>query len=366
MKVKVLKSDFAKSIAVASRFASTRTQLPIVTNIKLSVQKTRLHILATNLEMSIATSIGAEVAQEGDIAVPSKVLSELTAVISADQLSLESKQEHLHLTGGGFSTKVLGVNTADFPAIPESLASVLATIPVDQFHSALQKVLFSAAKDEARPILTGVLFLFNDDGLSLVSSDGFRLSLETLPISWEGDDTQFVVPKGFLVELMRFEHNKKDLSFAYNAQDNQLLVSSHDTVFSSRVIRGDYPPFRKIIPASSQIQVNVDKDDLQRAIKGAAVFSKDAAHTIHLIATEGALKITAESTEVGSHESAIPAKIAGGDFDISFNYRFIDEYLGSMTGKDVAIELTDSSTAGVFKDPSSTTYLHLIMPIKPR
>jgi DNA polymerase-3 subunit beta len=205
MKLQILQENLAKAVGTTSRFASTRAQLPILGNILLSTRKSKIYISSTNLEISASVQVGAKIEEEGEISVPAKVISELVANLPKETVSLSGEKEQLKVSVAGFSSTVLGMNSSDFPKIPNTVDKEKSiSFSQDEIVKALGQVVFATSTDETRPILTGVLFLFGKNSLSLVATDGFRLSRKTLPLkAGKGEGNSFVIPKGVLGEISR-------------------------------------------------------------------------------------------------------------------------------------------------------------------
>ena len=368
MKLTVLQENLVKAVTQASRFASTRSQLPILGNILLKATKTKLSVSSTNLEISVLTQIGAKIEEEGEISIPSKVITELIGNLPKGQITMESEKEQLKVTTSGFTSKVLGMNASDFPKIPGSLTSPFS-LPKKEILESLSQVSFATSTDETRPILTGVLFILDMKSLTLVATDGFRLSKKKINLTSqknESGDQKIVIPKGILGELGRSLEEVTEVKLEIQEEEKQILFESGDVVLSSRLLEGDYPDFEKIIPKNSLISVRLDKEDFQRAVKLASIFAREAANIVKIKLSKDSVKVSAESSASGSQEMDVEAKTEGEtkDFEIAFNYRFLEEFLHTVTGEEVKMDFTTVDKAGVFTDSSDSNYLHLIMPVK--
>jgi len=362
MQAEVLHKDLVKLLGFTSRFVSNRSQLPILSNIKIVAKAAKLTFEATNLEMSISGSIGAKVETEGEIAVPSRTLTDLIASLHTEKLTIVSEGESLQISGENSKSSLSGMNTSDFPEIPNSLDAELV-IPQELFSKAVSQVLFSCSLELSRPALGGVLMLFSGNNLSLVTSDGFRLSRKDLALKSK-TDKKIIVPKNILAELVRISQDEKEISFFAGEEDKQVLFGVGDIVLGSRMIEGEYPPFEKIIPVSSSITVDVDKEDLRGAIKTAAVFARDGANTAKIHVEDSVVQVSAQSAQTGSQESTIEAKIEGPALDIVFNYRYLEDFLNIVKSESVTMKFNSATAAGVFLDSDDENYLHLIMPVK--
>lgn len=368
MKVQVLQENFSKALSLASRFTSIRTQLPVLGNVLISTKKNKLLVASTNLEISIACTIGAKIEEEGEITVPSKVITDIVLNLAKGPVDLETEKEQLTINASGFSSNVLGMNSSDFPSIPQELSTNKISIPKENLLSAIGKVVFSASVDESRPVLTGVLFIFEKEGLTLVATDGFRLSRKKLSTNNKSFEKNFILPKTSLVELSKISEGEELLNLEFKEKENQVMFGTGDAVLASRVIEGEFPEFEKIIPKTSSVWVSLDKEELIRAVKLASVFAKESANIVKILLQKEKIEVFAESSQSGSQKTLVEAKVEGvfseSEQEIAFNFRFLEEYLHVVSGDDLKIGLTSPFAPGVFLDPKDNSYLHLIMPVR--
>ncbi len=367
MKLTVLQEDFAKAVNIASRFASPKAQLPILGNILISSEKTKVRIVSTNLEISASVSLGAKVEEEGEISIPSKVLNDLVSNLPKETIEISSKEEQLKVSSPGFSSNVLGMSAVDFPKVPAGIdKSKAVPLPSKEFSDALSKVTFAASMDETRPVLTGVLFIKDKKNLNLVATDGFRLSKKTVNVE-NDDEFKLILPKLILNEVAR--DSSSEMFFSFDQNDKQAVFSSGDITLTSRLLEGEYPDFDKIIPKNSSLSISVDKEDFLRAVKLASVFAREASNIVKIKVLKESIKVSAESGSSGSQEMSVEAKIqinekGNENMEVSFNYKFLEDFLNSIKSDTLTIDLSGPSSAGVFREASDLEYLHLIMPVR--
>ena len=370
MKGKVLQENLAKALQIANRFVSVKAQLPILGNILFEAKKNKVLISATNLELSISLSLGAQIAKEGKLSLPAKNLTDFVVNLPKGTINFEAEKEQLKLESENFNSTFSGMDPSDFPEIPATLAKEKMKLPSEDLLFSLSQVLFSVSTDETRPVLTGVLILFKEDSIVFVATDGFRLSQKKIKIK-KGErsisETKLILPKNALAEITRLAGGEEEISLSLQKEENQAIFEVDNQILTSRVIEGEFPDFEKIIPKETKLKVNVDKEDFLRAVKLASVFARDSANVIKLSFTKSSLEIEAESAQSGSQKGSVEAKTEGEvekDFVIAFNYRFIEDFLGAVKGDDINIELNDANSPGVFTDPKDPDYLPLIMPVK--
>jgi len=360
MEITVNKSEFTKAITIAARFISPRAQLPILGNIVIKAQKTRVYLSATNLEMSYSHFLAGQITTEGEIAVPGRVVAELMPNVAGDNLQISVQKESLQLITDGFSSTIAAMNTNDFPVVPHELTESAITLPA-VFIDSLKKVIFSCGVDDARPVLTGVLFLFSKDLLTLVSSDGSRLSRISFAIQSELEE-KVIIPRSILSEVLKI-YSGGTVSFEKKLE-SQVLFGIGNTILGSRCIDGEFPNFERIIPKTTNTSLDVAKGDLKRSLALSAVFARDNGNKVKLTVSEQDLHITALSQKTGTQESSIAANVQGVGGEVPFNYRFIDDFISCVEGDRIIIKLNDGSSPGMFEDPASPEFLHLIMPVK--
>lgn len=372
MRLRVSRKSFVEALSIASRFTTSRAQLPILGNILLEAKNNKLNISATNLEMSVSLTIASKIEKEGVITVPSKVLYEVVSNLNSESVDLSVEKEQLCLESESFSSKILGINASDFPKIPSSIGPNAFEIDPEVLLKALPKIMYSISSDETRPTLTGALVLFDGSSLSLVATDGFRLSKYSVPLKTKEKNLKVIFPKGVLSELGRITKDEK-LLFEYRKDDKQIVFQIGSIFLSSRVIEGDFPDYEKIIPTSSKLKIGVDKDDLLQSVKLAGVFARTASNVVHFVVKEKTLKLIAESSQSGSQENSIDVKISvestdvfgeKGEFIIAFNCEFIENYLNSIDGKNLEIGFNDVNSPGLFLDTNDENLVHLIMPVR--
>lgn len=367
MKLQIIQENLQKAISLAARFASPRAQLPILGNILIKTDKTKVQFASTNLETSVSIKVGAKIEKEGEVAIPAKIISEIVGNLPKENVELEVEKEQMKISSSSFSSSVLGMNSADFPKIPGILGKGdLIDLEFESVSDSLSKILFAVSTDETRPVLTGVLFVFEKNKLTLVATDGFRLSVQKINLKSEGKSKKIILPKSILMEIFRMEGEDEIIKTEVDEKEKRVIFGAGDTVYSSRLIEGEFPDYEKIIPKSANIKISVDKEDFLRAVKLAGIFARDNSNIVKIKTLKDSIKLLAQSSATGNQETKIEAKVEGGekDFEISFNYRFVEDFIGSVKGEEIRMEFTTQDKAGVFLDPSNENYLHLIMPVR--
>lgn len=366
MQAKVLQEEFLKSLGYVSRFISPRAQLPVLSNILLNAQKGKLKLSATNLEMGISYELGARVEEEGLLTIPAKVLLELTANLPPGQVDLTSEQDHLKVSSGMIQAQIPGILASEFPSIPDKLDHIDFSLSPEVLQTINKQIVFAAAQDDSRPVLTGVLFIFNEGKLQVAATDGFRLSYKELEFKKVmADKKTLLVPAKLLDELNKIVGGRQEeISISLMENEKQMMAGCGPMVLSGRLLEGTFPDFERIMPKGVVHRAYVDKEAFMRTIRAAAVFAREASGIIKLSLEKDRVVIVAESQQYGKEKSEVEARVESDGLTMAFNYRYILDFLLSIQGQEVSLETESATSPGVFKDTKDTSLTHLVMPFR--
>ncbi|MBI2267900.1 MAG: DNA polymerase III subunit beta [Candidatus Blackburnbacteria bacterium] len=383
MKISVLQEDFLQKITLASRFVSSRAQIPILGNILLKAQEGKLQISATNLEIGISASIGAKVQEPGDITIPAKILSEIIGNLRPGKIELEEKKGHLEISTADFSASIAGIPAAEFPNVPSELPITTFSLTKETLSTLAKQIAFAAADTDTRPVLTGILLQFEEDRLIAVATDGFRMSYTELKTNSDlfnkeietnknkeekqinNSGKQVLLPAKVIEELEKIaNYDTEKIRVAVLEKEGKLLFGSESVVLTSRVLEGQFPDYNRVIPKDWTVKVIAGKDELARAVKGAAVFARESASIIKLNIKQNQITITSESNLHGKEEVTVEAKTEGESTQIAYNYRYLLDFFNSVSKETISLETQGSTAPGVFQDTSDSTYKHIIMPVR--
>lgn len=367
MELTVLQENLSKGVSYAERFVSSKAQLPILANIYLKTEKGRLKLQATNLETGINLWLGAKIKKKGEITVPAQVFSQFISSLPKKKVNLQLEKETLKVGCGAFSASFSGMKADDFPPLPvlEDKKPDLI-LPRSLFSSAVSQVCFAAARDEGRPVLTGVKFEPRDKELALVATDGYRLSLKKIKKGKIKISSPLIIPARSLIEVLRiFEESEEDeIGLSFTKKGNQVVFSLPDVEVVSKLIEGDFPEYQKIIPDSSSTQAILEKESFLKALKVASIFAKDSANIVKMDLKKDSLTISANSPQLGENKTEVEAKIKGDKEKIAFNCRFLLEFLAHVEAKEIKFGMTKPLNPGVFKIAKDPAFLHVVMPVR--
>lgn len=343
----------------------SKPQLPIIQNVLLNTESGRLKITATNLETTETVLVGAKIIEEGGICVPSKLLSEYASSLPQGTVELSVKEGSLHIQCSGYKATIPGVPASEYPPIPESSQKQAIELDKETLVKNLNRVVFSAATDEGRPVLTGIRIIEKDSEIIFAATDGYRLSVKKQTTD-TSQGLDLLVPARAITEVLKIAVEEKEAKqiLVSKQKDNQLLFVIGDTEIRTRLIDGDYPNYERIIPTKYNTRVYFEREELQRAVKSASIFARDSANIIRLDIQPQGIMVSANTPQVGEDQIEVEAKVEGEGGEMAFNSRFLSDFLSNAQEEELLFEMTGSLNPGVFRSAKDETYLHIIMPVR--
>lgn len=370
MKFSCLQENLAKGLQTVSKAIPVKGPLPILTNVYIAAESGRLKLVATDLETTIITYVGASIDEEGAITVPARILREFVANLSPE--TIESKLEHdtLHMTSQKTKSKFNGTNATDFPELP-TIEEGVDVIEVDpkEFAHAVATVSFAAATDESKPIFTGIYLSFSDDKLTIASTDGFRLSEKMMVLKTKSKDFSTIIPAKTLSEVAKiFVGSSEPLKITISDDANMAIFQSEDTTVYTRILDGQYPDYKRIIPGTSTLKAKLNANEFLDAVKLTNIFLKDADNNTLKIRFDpkGVVRVASLSDEQGSHESELPAEVDGEMLEIAFSAKYLLDFLNNVKCQMLMFETNGNKTACILRpqDNEHENFFHIIMPIQ--
>jgi DNA polymerase-3 subunit beta len=373
MKLSCLQENLNRGLGTVGRAVATRTTLPITNNVLMATDEGRLKLVATNLEMAISCWIGAKIEEEGTITVPARLLSEFVSSLPSDTIDvhLSPQTKTLGLKCARFEARISGVDAKDFPPIPSVDEGINTKVEVEALRQGINQVVFAAATEESRPVLTGVCAQFEDDSLTLAAADGFRLAVYKLPVTAPvSQKTEVIIPARTLAELNRLMADQEEaVDITLNPNKSQILFRLKNVELVSQLIQGTFPNYSQLIPQSYNSRVIVNVTDFLQATKTASIFARDGSGIVRLVITPGGelnpgkLTVSARSEEIGDDVGEIDATVEGDEAKIAFNGRYLTDVLNVLTEAQVALETTNPSSPGLIRPVGTDNYTHVVMPM---
>jgi len=365
MELSVTQENFARALSAVGRVASTKTQLPILGNILLRTDGNRLLVAATNLEIATTQYIGAKIVKPGAITVPARLISEFVSSLPKESIELKVVNNNIHLKSGNYSSIINGVIADDFPELPtiNEDSSISYTINIEDFKQAVSQTIITASSDSTRPVLTGVYWHSHEGQLYLAATDGYRLSERRLVET--SSEVSAIIPVQTLQEVLRTivdDADTVDILF----DETQVRFRINEAEIISRLVDGNFPDYRQLIPKTSDIVATVKKQEFIRVTKISGLFARESGGSV-IVTVDPEKKIVSLhsiASEMGENTSELSAEVSG-DGDITLNSRYLSEALSVLDDDTIEFGFSGKLSPCILKSTKKdTNYYHVIMPLK--
>lgn len=360
MKLQVTQENLAKALNTVARIASSRGTLPILANVLLKTTDNRLSIAATNLDIAITQYIGSKISQEGAITVPARLMQDFVSSLPSGIIELKLEDNKLRITTEKYQSTINGITAEDFPVMPAIAEGQNWTIDSKLLKTGLQQVIVAASSDEARPVLTGVYFHTHEGNLYLVATDSYRLAEKKLLTIEE--KIQLLVPASAMQDLLRVLGDREE-TVEVTHDDQQVLFRVGDVELVTRLIEGNYPDYRKLIPASFTTAASLKRAELANITKVSSLFARESAGSVTIRVEDDQVSIRSVASQLGENTSSATADVVG-EGTITLNSRYLLDGLNVMTGDDISFSFNGKLEPSVLREPKQDDYLHVIMPLK--
>ncbi len=372
MKVTCLQENLARGLGIVGRAVALRSTLPITSNVLISTEHGRIKLAATNLDIALSCWIGGQIEDEGAITVPARLITDFVNSLPAEkiQFTLAPRSRQVKLVCARNEATIGGMDADDFPPIPAIEGDALE-LDAKMLREAITQVVFSAATDDSRPVLTGVDLVVEGNKLTLAAADGFRLAVRTLDLKKKVAERQeVIVPAKALAELNRLLQDQDEpVRMTFNANKTQVLFRLKDVELVAQLIQGTFPDYSRLIPKDWGSRAVVEVRDFLQETKIASIFARDGSGIVRITfeageeGKPGEMKVSARAEEIGDNEGKLDAAVEGEASKIAFNGKYLQEVLQVLDGGRVALETTGPSQPGVIRPIDNDNYIHVVMPM---
>jgi len=372
MKVTCLQENLARGLGIVGRAVAMRSTLPITSNVLISTEHGRIKLAATNLDIALSCWIGGQIEDEGAITVPARLITDFVNSLPAEKIAmtLAPRSRQVKLVCARNEATIGGMDADDFPPIPAVEGDAL-DLDARMLREAIAQVVFSAATDDSRPVLTGVDLVVEGNKLTLAAADGFRLAVRTLDLKKKvGERQEVIVPAKALAELNRLLQDQEEpVKMTFNANKTQVLFRLKDVELVAQLIQGTFPDYSRLIPKEWGSRAVVEVRDFLQETKIASIFARDGSGIVRItfLAGEegkpGEMTISARAEEIGDNSGVLDATVEGEPSKIAFNGKYLQEVLQVLDGGRVALETTGPSQPGVIRPIDNDNYIHVVMPM---
>jgi DNA polymerase-3 subunit beta len=360
-------ADLLAELQTVTRVASTRSAVQALSGVMISAQgESSPELLATDMEIGLRVPLAAEVSRPGSAVLPARLLLDVARSLPADQLTMElrSAEQDVELICGPSTFHLRTLRAEDFPTLPTPSADNRVVLPAPAFVETVNRVARSASRDETRPVLTGILMSASETELRMVATDSYRLSVkETVLDSPLDGSLEANVPARALQELVRIAQQAANDSVAVSVGQNQVVFEIGDVVLSSRLIDGQFPNYRQLLPESVEHELRLASGELTDVVRRISLLAQKNA-PLRLSFSEGALTVSAQTPDVGEASESIPVPFNGEPFEIGFNPEFLRDGLESIEDDELVLKLISPLRPGLIESPDTGDFVYLIMPIR--
>jgi DNA polymerase-3 subunit beta len=355
------RDDLAAALGVVARGLSTRGAVQVLNGILLRGDEGNLTLASTDMEISLRAAVAGEIAGDGAVVVPGRLLTDLARLLPDESVTLSHDEGDgvLQVTSGSHSSRLNVYSAEDFPRLPPTDVA-LHTVAAPALLATIDKVARAASRDESRPVLTGILVRFEGDKLIMAATDSYRLAVKETELESGGADLEAIIPARALQELARIAAGAEEVRLGVH--ENHVVFSAGDVWLTSRRIDGQFPNYKQLLPETFEAEVTTPREPLLQVIRRAGVLAQRNA-PLRLRFADGELRVSAQTQDVGEAHESLPVDYAGDALEIGFNPDFLRDGLEAVAGETVQLNLINPLRPGLLVSPDES-FWYLIMPIR--
>jgi DNA polymerase-3 subunit beta len=370
MELVVRKTDLLRELQLFQGIVERKNTIPILANVLIEATGDEVKLLATDLEVGLRSKCTAAVSKGGSLTLPAKKLYEIIKALPETDVRIEEDRNGVKVAADRFDSRMQTLPREDFPTLPEGTGTYNASLPRDVVKQMVAKTQFAITGEDTRYFLNGALFILRPDSMSLVSTDGHRLALITVPrdTGKKGkgeDEVRVILPRKTLLELGRLLA-EGDGDIQYERGENHLFFDIGGRLLISRMIDGQFPAFERVIPKANDKRVEFDRDRLTSAVKRVALLSNERSRAVKFQMDKGKVEIASSSPEFGEAKEVLMVDYAAAPVTICFNAQYVLDFLAVVETDSVSLEFKDEMSQAVMKPIGADAYeyTYVIMPMR--
>jgi len=362
MKLRFTKEKFLDGLQQVQNVVSTRSTIPILSNVLIRSQKGMVSLTTTDLDIAVRCSVEADVLREGATTLPARRIFTIVRELANNEVELDVDDKNVAtIQCGGSLFKIVGIAEAEFPQLPKLGGAKAFSIDQKVLKDAFKKTSYAMSADETRYVLNGILLSIKDDKLVIVATDGRRLALVEQDIDIpKGTVGELLVPSKTVMEVLHLLKDKGTVAVSFT--ENQISFEMDGTQLVSKLVEGVYPNYRQVIPRETKERISLERETFHQAVRRASLLVSDKNHAVKLHFTKNNLSISANSPDIGESRESLAINYKGPDIAIGFNPDFLTAPLRNLENDEIFFELTDELSPGVMK--IKAPFLYVIMPMR--
>jgi DNA polymerase-3 subunit beta len=364
MKTSVTRDNLIKAITQVGHIIHPRNPLEILATIKVATEKNTLVLQANNLEVALQCSIPASVTTQGSICVPTRLFQDLITNISDEKIELQTQDNTMLVKTTNTNAEIAGFATSEFPAIPEVANTQSLSLPVAEFRQGIARAIVAVGIDNTRPVLSGIYLATRDKTLTLAATDSYRLCEQQISIKPQAN-IAVIVPAATLQEVLRLLQNVDSDNITINISEAALQIEIDSTLMVAQLINGKYPDYTKIIPDHNTTELRLNREELLRAVRTTALFSREGSLSITLTIASDKLSLKAQTTSVGTGESSITIPKVASPATIVVNAKYLSDALNCLDSEMVSLGFNSELEPLIIRPiDKADHFVHIIMPLR--
>ncbi|HWB60129.1 MAG TPA: DNA polymerase III subunit beta [Chthoniobacteraceae bacterium] len=362
MKFSVSKEKLIEGLQTVQNVVSTRTTLPILSNVLLQANGNEVKLTTTDLDVGVCGSVEAGVDKPGATTLPARRLFNIVRELPASEIHFEIDSKNVaSIKSGSSFFKILGLPEEEFPPLAKFDKAKAFTLRQKDFKDGLKKTAYAISTDETRYVLNGILFSFKDNKLTLVATDGRRLALVEIEVEFpRSQEMDIIVSSKAVGELARLLGEDGDVKLSVG--ENQIAFQVGETLLVSKLIEGNYPNYRQVIPAETKERITLERELFLNCVHRVSLLASEKSNSVKLIFSKNNIDVTANTPDVGEAKESMAVQYKGKEFSIAFNPEFLMAPLRNLPNDEVFLDLTDEMSPGVIKIASA--FLYVLMPMR--
>jgi DNA polymerase-3 subunit beta len=366
VKLSAAREELLSQLQTVSRVASTRGAIQALSGVQIVVAGGRVELRATDQEVGLRVPLPAETIRDGEVVLPARLLVDVVRSLSGPTVSLELRatEQDVELVAGNATFHIRTLRAEDFPPFPEPDTAGAVSVPAQAFVETVLRVANSASRDETRPVLTGIFVSAADRELRMVATDSYRLSVKETTLEQPlASGFEANVPARALQELARLVQQLDGESLLVSVHQNQVVFQLGEVVLSSRLIEGQFPNYRQLLPDAYEHELTLASSEITDVVRRISLLAQKNA-PLRLSFQPGELTISAQTPDIGEARESLPVAFQGEPFEIGFNPEFLRDGLEGVTSGDVVLKLISPLRPGLIQSADDSGFLYLIMPIR--
>ena len=366
MEVRIDKDTFLNGVQKVQGIVETKGAMPILSHLLITTEKDRIGIQATDLEIGAKGYYAANVISSGEVTLNARKLFDILRELPSEEVHMIREDNHwITLKCGKSKFRLPGMPAQDFPPFPDFSQDSLMQFSSKLLKEMIRKTFFALSPDETRQALNGLLLEKENGKVNMVGTDGHRLAViqRKLEKSAKGDKQSYLIPKKAVAELLKLIEDEES-SFSFSSKNNHLAFIHGDQVIVSRKIDGKFPNYQQVIPSDNKIQVQVDRDVLQHALKRVALLADEKSKMVRFDIQAGNITLAADTTELGAAREEVAVSYSGEEVSIGLNAKYVLDVLSVIDDEEIVLNLKDQNSSCLITSTGDKEYQSIVMPMR--